>query len=96
MNRKLESLKKVGRRGHGQAELIKYWTDGLPLTQQQAIRAKCYECSGYYADGAEVCIQKDCPLWPYMPYNTNRKKVRVKKALPKGVVQVSGGVEWRP
>jgi hypothetical protein len=84
MERKLESLKKVGMKATGQAELVRYWRDGKALTQQQAIKAKCYECCGYYADGKVSCDMPDCPLFAFHPYNPNKRLVRV-KAKPKEV-----------
>ncbi len=41
------------------------------LTRDQAIRAKCCDCMGYYIDGRTDCELPDCPLYPFMPY---RKK----------------------
>lgn len=38
------------------------------LTQRGAIKAKCYDCMGCYVDGKVDCLNKGCPLHPYMPY----------------------------
>ena len=70
---KLSSIEEVGIKARGRAELIKH-LEGVPLTMKQAISGKCYDCLGYYADGAEDCKTKDCTLYPFMPYNPNRKK----------------------
>jgi len=47
---------------------------GHDLTPGQAIKAKCAECMGNYADGRISCENPKCPLWMYMPYNPNRKR----------------------
>lgn len=52
---------------------------GLKTTQRQlkrkflveiknlkwAIYGKCYDCTGFQADGYEDCGMNDCPLYPY-------------------------------
>lgn len=32
---------------------------------QWAIYGKCYDCTGFQADGYQDCGMKDCPLYPY-------------------------------
>lgn len=56
-----------GKRFKGQGFLLRH-LDGKPLTRNQAIMAKCYECMGYYSDGAEDCGITQCPLHRYMPF----------------------------
>ena len=73
MSSKLSSIEAVGIKAKGRAELIKH-LKGVPLTMKQAISGKCYDCLGYFADGAEDCKTPDCSLYPFMPYNPNRKK----------------------
>jgi hypothetical protein len=51
----------------GRAALAKHLS-GARLTQQQAIHAKCCDCSGYYRDGRIDCRVSSCPLYPWMPY----------------------------
>jgi len=34
-------------------------------TPEQAIKAKCLECSGGQKIEVEFCPVLDCPLWPY-------------------------------
>lgn len=41
---------------------------GDNLTRDQAIRAKCCDCMGYYIDGRMDCEISGCPLYPFMPY----------------------------
>lgn len=67
-NRRLESIKKHGGKGKGRASLIKYYQGGQ-LNKREAIEAKCCECLGYFADGAEDCRIPDCPLYPFFPYS---------------------------
>lgn len=61
------SIRKDGISARGRTELIKFHT-GRRLTPMQSIRAKCYDCMGYYADGKRDCGQVDCPLHRFMPY----------------------------
>jgi hypothetical protein len=56
----LESAKS-GRKRMGRTFLIKH-LEGKRLTQQQIIRAKCYECDGMGETGK--CDLKECPLYP--------------------------------
>ena len=60
----LESAKS-GRRKMGRTFLIRH-LEGERLTQQQAIRAKCYDCDGMGETGE--CDLKECPLYPYSPF----------------------------
>ena len=53
--------------GMGSASLRKH-LDGKRLTPLQAIRAKCAECCGDYADGRLDCLVAGCPLYGFMPY----------------------------
>lgn len=70
---RITSIKRHGITAQGRNELLRH-LDGKRLTQRQAIKAKCYECCGYYADGKNDCVIPDCPLYPLMPYGTARKK----------------------
>ena len=38
------------------------------LTRKTAIEAKCWDCTGYYADGKIDCRVTKCPLYEFMPY----------------------------
>jgi hypothetical protein len=60
----LESAKS-GRRKMGRTFLIRH-LEGKRLTQQQAIRAKCYDCDGMGETGE--CDLKECPLYSYSPF----------------------------
>lgn len=48
--------------------------EGKDLTTLQAIKAKCADCVGNYADGRVSCEMPECPLFPFHPYNPNRKR----------------------
>lgn len=54
-----------GNRSAGRAEYIKY-LEGKRLTRQQAIRAKCFDCSGMGC--MTYCEISSCSLAPYTPY----------------------------
>lgn len=56
------------RRARGSKEYMDFM-NGKKLSARAAIRAKCYECSGYYMDGVSACHIKTCPLYFYNPYN---------------------------
>jgi len=52
-----------------------------PTSLKMAIIAKCYECSGEYADGRKDCGIKSCPLYRWMPYG---ELVMAKRGAAKG------------
>jgi hypothetical protein len=56
-----------GPRRQGQAEYLKFLR-GQYCTRQELIAAKCYDCAGFYQDGASSCENKQCPLFRYHPY----------------------------
>lgn len=60
-------------RAAGRSEMIKF-LEGKPLTRGQSIRAMCYSCLGFCEAGGFDCEVKDCPLYPFMPYNRNKVK----------------------
>ena len=55
------------KRGAGRSELHRH-LQGKKLKEIEAIKAKCYDCTGGYADGLKDCGVKECPLHPFMPY----------------------------
>ncbi len=63
---KEKSLEQLPRR-QGRKELARH-LQGRKTTPQGAMRAKCYECMGFYIDGAGDCGIQDCPIHPWMPY----------------------------
>lgn len=69
------SVLKLGIMAKGRGDLEKYLQDrrlGFPA----AIKAKCYDCSGGYADGKTDCQIESCPLYPWMPYRDNPPEKR--------------------
>lgn len=70
---KIKSIRKHGKSARGQKELIKH-IERHSLTLRQAVYAKCYDCTGFYADGKNDCCMPGCSLYPFMPYNANRVK----------------------
>jgi len=70
-----KEIEDKGCKGRGQSE-IKRYLGGEVLSATQAIKAKCYDCMGYYADGNVDCETPTCPLYGYMPYGKGgaRKK----------------------
>lgn len=69
---KIREIEKYGIAAIGRSELIAY-LKGKRLYASKAIRAYCYECMGYHADGKCDCQQRDCPLHPFMPYAQTSK-----------------------
>lgn len=69
---RLQIVKKHGRRAKGRTERIKY-LEGQHLTRDQAIKAHCYDCTGWYADGARSCGSETCSLCGYHPYRKGVK-----------------------
>jgi len=47
---------------------LKRYAEGQRITRGEALKAKCYDCMGGYADGARDCGVESCPLYLYMPY----------------------------
>ena len=68
-----EAVKK-GPLKNGKNYLLRH-LEGKPLTQQQAIRAHCYDCMEFYDGGSRDCGVTTCPLHPFMPFNPNRRRV---------------------
>jgi len=59
----------------GKQELLNH-LNNEKLTLKQAVMAKCYDCSGYYQDGKVACTCKKCSLYPFMPYNPVKRKMK--------------------
>lgn len=53
----------------GRNEWLKH-RGGKKLTRNQAIKAKCYDCMGYYVDGKCDCKMPDCSLYLFNPYRS--------------------------
>lgn len=72
-----DALKKE-KNAQGQREFIRY-LKGEHINLRDAIKAHCYDCMGYYADGIMDCGCVRCPLHPFMPYNPNKPTLRKRK-----------------
>lgn len=70
-----ERIKQVnkGATAKGQKELLAY-LNGDKTFLAGAVKAKCYDCNGYYSDGRDDCAVPLCPLYPFHPYNPNRRR----------------------
>jgi hypothetical protein len=77
MNR-YEEVEKYGLQTRDKKYLLKHLS-GEKLTPMQAIRAKCYECMGYFIDGKHDCEIKYCPNYPFFRFNPHR--LTIKKEL---------------
>lgn len=61
-----------GVRAQGRTERKRH-LKGERLTYKEAVYAKCYDCTGDYADGKYSCGITDCSLYPFMPYRKDEK-----------------------
>lgn len=66
---RIKDINRHGKGARGRSELLKF-LNGNRITPSQAIKAKCYECMGYYADGKIDCGIETCPLYPFMSYKS--------------------------
>ena len=57
----------------GRKELLAH-LNGEKTILSEAVRAKCYDCMGYYSDGRQDCSCPLCSLYPFNPYNPNKRK----------------------
>jgi hypothetical protein len=55
---------------------------GHKLSASAAISVKCWDCCGHYVDGRDDCLVPWCPLYPWMPYGTMRKRYIRKDRQP--------------
>lgn len=60
------------------------------LTMLLAIKAKCWDCMGYYTDGKIDCENFECPLYNWMPYAEYQPLTPWLKYNPKRV----GKITW--
>lgn len=63
----VKEVEKSGGFGKGKVDLLSHLR-GNRITRNEAIKAKCYECCGYYGDGRGDCGINSCPLYGFMPY----------------------------
>ena len=71
----IDNIEKYGMNGKTKDNLIKYLSGGK-LTRSQAMKCKCYYCNGYNSDGRKDCKVKRCPLYPWMPYNSENSRAK--------------------
>ena len=68
---KIKDVLAYGVTAQGRNELMRF-LKGKKLTRKDAIKAKCYECNNGYADGKRDCKIPACPLYGFMPYNSDK------------------------
>jgi hypothetical protein len=76
----LQAIEKYGMMAKGKAEMIRHLY-GEKLSYRQAVIAKCYDCTGWAADGKEDCCMPECALYPFMPYGKKPDKVKSGKTM---------------
>jgi hypothetical protein len=69
----IKAIQKMGKEGQGRSELIRH-LKGEKLTRGEAILAECYDCTGWYTDGAKDCESPNCPFYQFMPYRENKNQ----------------------
>jgi len=79
----IQKYGKISARGHTE---IAAFFGGKKLSPLQAIKAYCYDCMGYYADGIVDCENPLCPLYPQMPYSPKHKDPAKVEAAKKRAV----------
>ena len=68
--------------------------EGGKITLGQAVKAKCFDCCGYYEDGKVDCGVRDCPLYPWMPFG-KAKQERPKKPRTEAQIRASETLKAR-
>jgi hypothetical protein len=63
----LQDIRKYGVSAIGKTDYKRFLASGK-VTPLQGVKAKCYDCMGFYQDGKVDCEQVSCPLYPFMPY----------------------------
>lgn len=69
----LDQIAKLGKECQGKKEYIRF-LQGEPVNRNAAIKAKCYDCCGYFEDGRADCQNPTCPLYPYFPYSSDKSQ----------------------
>ena len=68
----LHMVETYGSRFQGRGELVQF-LNGFRITRNEAIKAKCYDCMGFYDQANDKnCRNYTCPLYPYMPYKNSK------------------------
>ncbi len=78
----IEEIEKYGIQAAGRTECLKIHR-GEKVSLSAAVKAKCYECMGYYQDGKADCECPTCELYAWMPFGAawkNRPKTEQTEA----------------
>lgn len=70
----------------------KKFSEKKKLTRKEAMLAQCFVCNSLGED-ADDCHGEDCPLYPWMPYNPNRRKGVAPKLTEEGKKRRAEGLE---
>lgn len=76
-NEYLESVR-ASKTAHGKSFLIQH-LNGDYVRPHDAILAHCFDCMGFYERGREDCETPECALYPFMPYNPDKRKLGAPK-----------------
>lgn len=69
-----EQIEEYGITSKGKTQMLRH-LDGIKLTRNQAITAKCFDCMGMFIDGRLDCKMPNCPLFPFRSYKDSLKPV---------------------
>ena len=89
----MEEIEECGKLAQGSDEYIKY-LEGGKISKPEAIKAMCYQCQHYYADGKEDCQNILCPLYPFMPYG-NSDQAKKRQVSEKEKVRLKKNFSWK-
>jgi hypothetical protein len=65
-------MAKCGMKSQGKRLMLKHLNNER-LSASQAIKAKCFDCCGGFADGRQPCKISSCPLIKWYPFNATAK-----------------------
>ena len=87
MEKLIKQVEEHGKGKKGQLDLLKHYK-GEQINIQGAVRAKCYDCMGYFQDEGLDCENPSCPLYPYFQYSSTPRKTALR-----GIAKKLAGVE---
>lgn len=76
LSERYDLINKHGGNFQGRKEILAH-LNGETMSARQAIKAKCYDCMGYFEDGRQDCKIVTCPIYPWMPYREGGVRKRI-------------------
>ena len=81
MEKLIKQVEEHGTARRGRLDILKHYK-GETTNPREAIRAKCYDCIGYFQDEGLDCENPSCPLYPYFQYSSTPRKTAIKGGVP--------------